>query len=143
MFFKKGSRGDGSLLQSSFTASLVVAVRRRKKEIIQARIRHDEREVYVDLEEYFFTMSSTDAPLEDLVCDNPTSFDDMYFENEKLERALWKLTERDRYVLFAKAMAERSFEELAAELGISYKGITSAYARAIKKLKKEMEDADK
>ena len=54
MFFKKGSRGDGSLLQSSFTAYLVVAVRRRKKEIIQARIRHDEREVYVDLEEYFF-----------------------------------------------------------------------------------------
>lgn len=143
MFFKKGSKGDGSLLQSSFTAYLVVAVRRRKKEIIQARIRHDEREVYVDLEECFFTMSGTDASLEDLICDNPTSFDDMYFENKELERALWTLTERDRYVLFAKAMADRSFEELAAELGISYKGITAAYARAIRKLKKEMEDADK
>ena len=72
-----------------------------------------------------------------------TRIKNMYFENEKLERALRKLTERDRYVLFARAMAERSFEDLAAELGLSYKGIAAVYARAIKKLKKELEDADK
>lgn len=143
MLFKKGSRGDGSLLQNQFTAYLVTSLRRRKKDIIQARIRHDQREVYVDLEEVFYALRSTDAPLDELVCDEPTSFDDMYFENEKLERALWKLTERDRYVLFARALAERSFEELAAELGLSYKGIAAVYSRAIQKLKKEMEDAEK
>ena len=142
MFFKKGGQGD-SLLQSQFTAYLVVAVRRKKKDIIQARIRRANKETDVDMEEYFFARSSTEASLEDLICDQPLSIEDMYFENEKLERALWKLTERDRYVLFAKVMAERSFEELAAEFGISYKGITSVYARAIRKLKKEMEDADK
>ena len=56
---------------------------------------------------------------------------------------MWNLTERDRYVLFARALAERSFEELAAELGLSYKGIAAVYSRAIQKLKKEMEDAEK
>ena len=81
MLFKKGSRGDGSLLQNQFTAYLVTSLRRRKKDIIQARIRHDQREVYVGLEEVFYALRSTDAPLDELVCDEPTSFDDMYFEN--------------------------------------------------------------
>ena len=141
MFFKKDSQGD-SLLQSRFTNYLVVAVRRRKKDIIQSRIRRAEKESYVDLEEYFFALSSAEAPLEELIHGEPSSIEDMYFKNERLERALWTLTERDRYVLFAKVLAERSFEELATEFGISYKGITAVYARAIRKLKKEMGDAD-
>ena len=143
MFLRKGSGGDGSLLQNQFTAYLVRAVRRRKKEILRAQMNQQERELYVDLEEYFYALSAPEAPLEELVHDEPTSFDDMYFENKKLERALWQLSERDRYVLFARALAERSFEELAAELGLSYKGIAAVYSRAIQKLKKEMEDAEK
>ncbi|MBQ5642612.1 MAG: sigma-70 family RNA polymerase sigma factor [Bacteroidaceae bacterium] len=143
MLFKKGSRGDGSLLQNQFTSYLVTAVRRRKNEIIKSQIRRNGREMYVDIQEYLYDLKAPEVPMEDLISDEPTSFQDMYFENEKLERALRKLTERDRYVLFARAMAERSFEDLAAELGLSYKGIAAVYARAIKKLKKELEDADK
>lgn len=142
MLFKKGSRGGGSYLQNRFTAYLVTSVRRRKNELMKARLTHQKHEVYVDLEEYFYALSAPDLPLEDLVSENPASFKDVYFENEKLERALWKLTERDRYVLFSRAMAERSFEDLAAELGISYKGIAAVYSRAIKKLKKELEKDD-
>lgn len=143
MLFKKGSRGDGSLLQNQFTSYLVTAVRRRKNEIIKSQMRRNGREMYVDIQEYLNDLKAPEVPMEDLISDEPTSFQDMYFENEKLERALRKLTERDRYVLFARAMAERSFEDLAAELGLSYKGIAAVYARAIKKLKKELEDADK
>lgn len=142
MLFKK-DKGEGSHLQSQFTAYLVTALRRRKKDIIQMRMRHDEYEICVDPAEYFFAQSGSDLLLEDLICGEPTSFDDMYFENTKLERALWSLTERDRYVLFARAITKRSFEELAAELGISYKGAAAVYSRAIQKLKKQMEDVDK
>ena len=88
MFFKKGSRGDGSLLQNQFTAYLVTSVRRRKNEIMKARLKHQEREVYVDLEEYFYALSAPEPPLEDLVSDEAASFDDMYFENKVLERAV-------------------------------------------------------
>ena len=140
MLFKRGGRGDGSYLQNRFTAYLVTSVRRKKNEIIKARMKRQEHEGCMDIEEYFYALSVSDLPLENLVCEVPGSFKDVYFENEKLEHALRKLSERDRYVLFAKAMAERSFEELAAELGISYKGIAAAYSRAIKKLKKELEE---
>ena len=143
MLFKKGKQGEGSNLQSQFTAYLVTALRRRKKDIIRMRMRREEYEICVDPAEYFFAKSSSDVLLEDLLCGEPTSFDDMYFENAKLERALWSLTERDRYVLFARVITKRSFEELAAELGISYKGVVAVYSRAIQKLKKQMEGVDK
>ena len=97
-------------------------------------------EVATDLQEYWGGIETQDAPLEDMLSNAPASFQDMLFENAKLEQALQKISERDRYVLFARILAERSFEELAAELGVGYKGIAAVYYRALQKLKKEMED---
>ena len=40
--YKKGSRGDGSLLQNQFTSYLVTSVHRRRKDILIAQMRHAE-----------------------------------------------------------------------------------------------------
>ena len=138
--YKKGSRGDGSLLQNQFTSYLVTSVHRRRKDILIAQMRHQKRETYVD-DECFYNLPAPDVQLEDLLSDAPDSYRDVYFENKALEHAVWELTERDRYVLFSRIMAERSFEDLGAELGLGYKGIAAVYARAIKKLKRQMEEA--
>ena len=91
-------------------------------------------------DECFYNLPAPDVQLEDSLSDAPASYRDVYFENKALEHAVWELTERDRYVLFSRIMAERSFEDLGAELGLSYKGIAAVYARAIKKLKRQMEE---
>ena len=62
----------------------------------------------------------------------------MRLQNEKLFWSLSTLTERERYVLFNRALDERSLEELAVELGLSYKGVAAIYYRAIQKIKKKM-----
>lgn len=40
--------------------------------------------------------------------------------------------------LFLWELDERSLDELAAELGLSYKGFAAIYYRAIQKIKKKM-----
>lgn len=55
-----------------------------------------------------------------------------------LAQALEQLSERDRRIFLAQAMGNHSFEELAAELGLGYKGVAAAYYRAIQKLKQEL-----
>lgn len=72
-----------------------------------------------------------------------TSFEEIDFQNEALERAIWSLSDRDRYVLFARILEERSYEELSEELGIAYKGVAAVYIRAVKKIRREMEGSNK
>ena len=55
-----------------------------------------------------------------------------------LAQALGQISDRERYIFFARALEKRSFDDLAAELGIGYKGVAAVYYRAIQKLKKEL-----
>ena len=60
-------------------------------------------------------------------------------ENIRLHHTLRLLKERELYILFAKVIDDRSFEELANELGIGYKAVTSIYYRMMEKIKKALE----
>lgn len=139
MLFSKGNFECGGNLQNQFTAYLVLAVRSKRRDYIDARMRRMDREITMDLPDYFRDAALSDIPLDERLYGKPHSFSDIPFENERLEEALRKLSDRDRYVLFARAISERSFEELAAQTGLSYKGVAALYYRAIKKLKKELE----
>lgn len=46
--------------------------------------------------------------------------------------------ERERYVLLNRALEEKSFEMLSLELGLTYKGVSAIYYRAIQKIKNRM-----
>ena len=59
-------------------------------------------------------------------------------ELPELDRALNTLNRRYRYILFARAVEGRSFEEIGAELGLDYKGVAAIYYRARNKIRKEM-----
>lgn len=56
-------------------------------------------------------------------------------ESDALAYALTQLDERERYVLFARVLEERNFEEIADKLGLKYKGVTALYYRTIAKLR--------
>ena len=141
MLCKKSIYGEDRDLQNQFTAYLVRAVQRKRREVIHKQIRRQEMEVVTDLQEYWDSIGSRSIQPEEMADYITTSFQEMSFENVRLERALQKISERDRYVLFAKIIEERSLEEIAVELGIGYKGLAAIYYRAIQKIRKEMENA--
>lgn len=55
-----------------------------------------------------------------------------------LAQALGRISDRERYILLAHTLEERTFRELAVELGMGHKGVAAIYYRALQKLKKEM-----
>ena len=57
-------------------------------------------------------------------------------ECEALYQALRTIKERERYVLLARVIDDKSFSEIAAELGLSYKGAAAIYYRALDKLRR-------
>lgn len=62
----------------------------------------------------------------------------MQLENDSLIYALRQITDRERHVFLSHALEEKGFEELAAELGITYKGAAAIYYRTIHKIRQKM-----
>lgn len=68
--------------------------------------------------------------VEDTYFNSPTQFD-----TTGLEQAFQRIEPRDRYIFFAHVLDERTFTELAAKLGMGYKGVAAAYYRVIRKIR--------
>lgn len=121
--------GESNAIQNRFTAYLVTAIKRRKQRFLQNKDKgyNNTEEIQDYMEELHYTPDMLDtlpllAQLEDLV----------------LHKALIKQKERDLYIFFAKVLDERSFTDIAAELGIESAAVKAAYYRMIAKLKKEL-----
>lgn len=136
MLFDKDPSECSDALQNQFTAYLVRALRRRRAAYIHTQTRRAEREVITDTPETFW---AAEAPPEERPACEPLSFHDVPFENERLEKALWALSDRERRVLFGRAVAGRSLQALAEENGLRYKGAAALYYRSLQKLRRTME----
>lgn len=60
------------------------------------------------------------------------------FESIDLEQALLQVEQRDCYIFYAHVLDERTFAELASELGMGYKGVAAAYYRVIRKIREKI-----
>ena len=122
---------ENDILQNKFTAYLLSAVKRRRALYIDTALRNQkltemiEATVTDDVFE-FNSEFSLDAPLY------------MRIQNEKLYQALFELSERERYVFFNRVLEEKSLDELAAELGLSYKGTAAVYYRTVERIRNKM-----
>ena len=111
-------------LQFRFTAYLVSAVKRRRKDyLIQ-----------------LYKRSSIESTVE-VVLDRLPLMD--VIENGALLEALQKLNERERQIFLARTLEEEDFETLGAKFGLSYKGAAALYYRTIQKIRKSIEGGDK
>lgn len=131
VWHRNEGQDENDVLQNKFTAYLLSAVKRRKALYIDTAMRD---------------MKITEA-IEDTAVDDVIDFDMDYYmdvpvymkiQNEKLYQALFELSERERYVLFNRVLDEKSLDELAVELGLSYKGVSAVYYRTIQRIKKKM-----
>lgn len=131
MRYKNNGQGENNILQNQFTAYLVTAIRWRKSTYLKKRIRIKQYEFSSDFDNTFAqaleTPEETAASLEQLALDSIM-----------LTQALGQISDRERYIFFARALERRSFQDLALELGLGYKGVAAIYYRALQKLKKEL-----
>ncbi|MBO5512636.1 MAG: sigma-70 family RNA polymerase sigma factor [Oscillospiraceae bacterium] len=56
-------------------------------------------------------------------------------DSDALVYGLKQLDDRERFVILARVLEEKSFDEIADKLGLKYKGVAAVYYRAIAKLR--------
>lgn len=134
MQFRNDGIGIANITRNAFTAYLKLRVERKRRDILAKRERRQKHEVLTD----FDTFEISDA--EDCDPASACGYDPITWSNESLVRAFGALNERERYILIARVFDERSFEEIGNTLGMTYKGITTAYYRVLRKLRTLMEE---
>ena len=113
---------EQEILQNRFTALVTVSIERARIDYLRkekSRTRH-----MYDMEEEKFALISDGSDFVSELCDS-----------DSLSYALNQLNERERYVLLARVLEEKSFEEIADNLGLKYMGVAAVYHRTIKKLR--------
>ncbi len=128
----KDNRTDS--VQNQFTAYIAVALQRRRNAYIIEAMQLKQVEV---LTENPVSDGEYDI-LDDIIKELPLM---LQLENEKLLMALKALGKRERQVILARVLEEKSFEELAKMTGLGYKGVTAVYYRALQKVQKYMKEA--
>ena len=63
-------------------------------------------------------------------------------DHETVRQALRSIKENERRIVLERIIEEKSFGQLSDELGMSYKTVASLYYRAIKQLRRFMEEGE-
>lgn len=118
-------------LQNRFTAYLIKAIQRQKKDYMAKKSRLLAHEV----SENFQEMDVPDQSMLELLEQLPIL---MCLENMVLLEAIKSLDELEQGILFDRVLEEYSYDDLAQKLGLRYKGASAAYYRVIQKLRQKM-----
>lgn len=116
---KNNGKGEGNTLQNQFTRFLVSAVRRNKAKYLKKQERVTDCEIRTEPDRIEAKANSVQELL---------GF-------AALTEALGKLSEKERFVFFARVLDRRDYQEIAKDLGIGYKGACAMYYRTCRKLR--------
>ena len=114
-----GLTGD-QILQNQFTAFLNTALCNTRKAYLREKYRRCKRECITD--EFF-------------LCPYDGEYTESAVDYAELYSALSAIREKERRVFLARVLDEKGFDEIARELGLSYKGAAAIYYRTIAKLR--------
>lgn len=127
-------RNDGiskdDICQNQFTAYVVLAVKRKRQSYIKKKQRDNEKE----------TRTKKEAEQSEFRTAGYDMWSRMEPQNEKLIAAMQQLSFKERLVVVGYVLEEKTFKEIAQEIGLSEKGVASAYYRSIEKLRAKIGD---
>ena len=132
MWQKNNGKSETEIIQNQFTAYLATAVQHRRNDYLQQM---DRRQQIESLTEDFMFMPECSIE-QDMLLGLPVL---MQLEDSALLHALRELSEREHYIFLARAVDGKSFETLAEETGMGYKGAASVYYRTVQKIKRKIE----
>ena len=135
MWQKNNGHSESDVLQNRFTAYISVAIKHRRRAYVLQAIGQQQLETLTENP----VSSDYNDILEDVMSELPIL---MQLENEMLLHALKELDERERQILFARVLNEKSFAELANEFGLGYKGVAAVYYRALHKIRNRMKEVE-
>ena len=101
MFNRNDGAGHINILQNQFTAYLSIALRRNKMQYIRKKDRVVQQEL--PLEDFDYELSDSQTPLHNLI---------YAVDGEILHIALKKIKKRERYILLARVIDEKSLQRL-------------------------------
>ena len=133
MQFRNNGMGEDNIIRNHFTAYVKCRVERRKWRIIEKRNRVAKNEVTVDFESYF----ADSVGVADAVTGSDR--DPITWENERLVSAFLSLSKRDQIIVFAHVLDEATYDEIGGMIGMTGKGASTAYYRAVEKMRSLME----
>ena len=126
MLKRNNGTADYEILQNRFTAVICTSMNNARINYLKkegARTSHS-----YDMDEEKFALIPDGSDFVTALC-----------EAESLANALRQIDERERLVILARVLEEKSFEEIADKLGLKYKGVAAIYYRGIAKLKNILE----
>ena len=113
---------EHEILQNEFTAFITISLDRERIRFLKKESRRRSR-----------TFDMDDKMLD--MIPEETDFVTQISDADALAYALKQIDERERYVFLARALEEKSFEEIADKLGLKYKGVAAIYYRTTAKLR--------
>ena len=113
---------EHEILQNEFTAFITKSIDRERIKYLQKESRRRSR-----------TFDMDDKMLDSIA--DKSDFVTQISDADALAYALKQIDERERYVFLARALEEKSFEEIADKLGLKYKGVAAIYYRTTAKLR--------
>ncbi len=119
---------DQHITQNQFTAYLKKAVRFRRIRYLTNRSRITSNEL--PLTESEFALPDKTDIIQEIA------------DYEAMQQAMKSIKEKERRIVLARIVEEKDFDEIANELGMTYKAVTSLYYRVLKKLCQHMEGGD-
>lgn len=128
MFNRNNGSTENNRLQNQFTAYLKKAVHFRRIRYLADRSR-------VTVNELSLTESEFAIP-------DKTDIIQEIADYEAMQQAMKSIKEKERRIVLARIVEEKDFDEIAKELGMSYKAVTCLYYRVLKKLRQHMEGGD-
>ena len=128
MIFRNNSITEDEIFQNQFTAYVTLAIRHRRIDYIRKLERKNCKELSLSEVEEF--LPDEDDQVEKVL------------EYEMLRRAMCQIREKEREIVLARVVDEKSFGEIAQEMGMTYKAVTQLYYRVMKRLKVHMEGVD-
>ena len=128
MYKRNNGLDDREILQNQFTAYVKRAVHNRRIRFLQSEGRNSplETSLYA-IEPYIY---------------DPKDAVEAFLEQETLWRALLEIRDVERHVILARVLDGKSVEEIATELGLSYRAVTSILYRCKQKLRQLLEGGD-
>ena len=128
-FYNKNEDKEQNIIQYRFTAYLKTSIAHQKAKYLAELL--DRQRSEISYEEYAEILNRLQNGNEDTYLRNEIN-------DDQLAHALNGLKERDRIVVFRRAVSGESFVKIAMDMRMKYVTVKAIYRRSLEKLRKEM-----
>lgn len=127
IFVKNNGLSQDNAVQNRFTAYLLTSISHCKAKYLKNLHNRSIQEISLEVTEQLI---SEDGGVN-------KNFDDEISDDELL-RGLNKLTDRDKNIVFKRAVSEEPFVKIAADMNMGYSAVKAVYRRSLDKIRKEL-----